>query len=562
VELDGSLADPQLGVRYPHLEPLAAAMVDEDLEILHFRTKASQYEVAIVARMCLTNTGTEGRRWRVRGVIGTRLLFRRFVAVYSSRDGPAPLESARAHLRALRWSDFEPQVAAHEAGWGQLWGSADVRIDGQPAVEQVLHFNAYHLRCAVDHDPRVSIGARTLSGRGYGGHVFWDVEMFMMPFYLHTCPELARELLRYRHRTLAGARERSRAQGYRGACYAWESTVTGADVTPHFVRLASSGRKIPVYTGTQQLHITADIAHAIWRYWEATGDAAFLADCGVEVLIETARFWSSRCTPENGSYHIRGVMGPDEYHCNVSDNAYTNYLVRCNLENADRGVRWLRTEMPRRARELEGELGLTPAEPASWLQIARELYCPAPRSDGVIEQFAGFFNLDPYPPPGVDRDAAPVNRLLDAERIDRMQLLKQADVLMLLHLFPEKFSRQTMLANYHYYEPRTDHASSLSPPIHAAIAARLGLHADAERYLQRSLWLDLSDEMSGSASGVHAAGMGGTWQALVFGFLGVRFGQMGVEVDPDAASRLPRGWTSVELELAWRGQRYPVQVRR
>jgi trehalose/maltose hydrolase-like predicted phosphorylase len=167
---------------------------------------------------------------------------------------------------------------------------AEVYVASSPSTTQALRFNAYHLRIAADHDPRVSVGVRTLSGRAYEGHIFWDVEVFMLPFYLHVSPDIARSLLLYRYHTLDGARQRARELGYRGACYAWESTVTGTDTTPRHIILKTTAREIPIYTGFEQVHVTADVAYGIWRYFEATQDSAFMAEAGVEILLETARF--------------------------------------------------------------------------------------------------------------------------------------------------------------------------------------------------------------------------------------------------------------------------------
>jgi alpha,alpha-trehalose phosphorylase len=462
----------------------------------------------------------------------------------------------------LDFGQFDHVLATHAARWRAIWDISDVRIARSPATEQALRFNAYHLTIAADSDPRVSVGARALTGRAYEGHVFWDVEMFQLPFYIHTRPEVARCLLLYRHHTLEGARRRAQALGYRGACYAWESTVTGEDVTPTTVRLRTTGKDIPIFTGTQQVHVTADVAHAIWRYWEATGDQELMRDAGVEVLAETARFWASRCTRGTKYYHLRGVIGPDEYHHGVNDNAYTNWMARFNLEKALEAAAWLERQLPKVWAALAERLALSAAELGHWATLARELYCPRPNAQGVIEQFEGFFQLENYPLPREERFKAPISRLFDWERINRLKLLKQADVLMLLHLFPQAFPREAVAANYRYYEPLTDHGSSLSPGIHAAVAARLGLRADAERYFRQSLWLDLSNVMGNSALGMHPACMGATWQALVFGILGVRLTDQGPVPDPQAAERLLHNWQAVSLKLAFRGRVYPVEVTR
>jgi alpha,alpha-trehalose phosphorylase len=563
VELDASLIDPDRAANHPHLTPLEAAGDDDGaVEVQSFTTQVSGYEISVAARTTLTGSSADAVAWRVPATIGDTLTFRRWVAVYTNRDVAEPRRAAIDHVRSLEWGAFQAAFEAHAARWQEIWTRADVRVAGSAATEQALRFNAYHLVSAADRDPRVSVGARALTGRAYEGHVFWDVEIFKLPFYLHTCPEVAEALLRYRHHTLDGARRRARELGRRGACYAWESTVTGDDVTPTTIRLKTTGKEIPIFTGTQQIHVTAGVAHGVWRYWEATGDAAFLRDAGVEILLETARFWVSRCTQGPRHCHLREVVGPDEYHHSVNDNAYTNWMARFNLERAVVAVEWLRRESPAAAAALAERCALAPEEPDEWRDVARRLYCPGPNAQGVIEQFEGFFGLEDYALPREERFKAPIDRLFDWDRINRLKLIKQADVLMLLHLFPDAFTRDVIAANYRYYEPKTDHGSSLSPPVHAAVAARLGLREDAERYWRESLWLDLSNVMSNSALGIHPACMGATWQALVFGFLGVRFTDAGPLPDPAAGARLPAAWRGVSLELTWRGRRYSVAVDR
>ncbi|WP_157691572.1 beta-phosphoglucomutase family hydrolase [Noviherbaspirillum autotrophicum] len=529
VECRTFLKDPDLAEHRPHLEQLDYTNSD-DMECVLYATRLSGVRICIVSRI----------------MRGPNLL-RRAVSVFTSRDQNDPVAAALAHAKALKLDQFELLLSAHADLWAAFWRQADIRVPGRAAVEQALRFNAYHLRLPANEDPRTSVGARTLSGRAYEGHVFWDTEIFMLPFYLHVEPPLARNLLLYRHHTLDGARRRARELGYRGACFAWESTVTGSDVTPSRILIKSTGREIPIFTGTQQVHVTADIAYAVWRYWEATQDEDFIAGPGAELLYETARFWASRVTPGERHHHIRGVVGPDEYHHSVNDNAYTNWMARFNLERAAWMARQAGANMP---------------EADEWEALAQSLYLPAPDERGIIEQFEGFFGLDDYVLTPEERLRTPASRLFDWERINRIKLLKQADVLMLPLLFPESFSDEIVAANYRYYEPLTDHGSSLSPSVHAAIAARIGLREHAQRYWEQSLWLDLSNAMDNSMLGVHPAAMGGTWQALVFGFLGLRFTPAGPEVDARAAERLPADWESVQLNLMYRGSMHTVKVNR
>src|SRR5690606_27833474 len=199
------------------------------------------------------------------------------------------------------------------------------RIEGDRLAQIAIRFAIYHLFSSVHpEDDAVSIGARGLSGTGYAGHVFWDTEIYMLPFFTLTRPDAARTVLTYRHRTLDAARERARARGFAGALYAWESADTGEDVTPPYI-LAPGGALVPVLAGEQEHHISADVAYGVWSYWHATGDDRFMLDAGLEILIETARFWASRVARgDDGRWHVLGVMGPDEYHASVDDDAYTN----------------------------------------------------------------------------------------------------------------------------------------------------------------------------------------------------------------------------------------------
>ena len=561
VELDTSLEDPDLATNHPHLTELATDAPDT-LQVKRFKTSASELELCVVSATFMQGERAPAVRWRAMGPLGRTLVFRRYVAIFTSRDTEDPEASARQLVEGLGWDDFDEALSAQAARWSDVWSRADVRLKGNPGVEQALRFNAYHLRCAADHDPRVSVGARALSGRAYEGHVFWDVEMFKLPFYLYTVPDIARSLLLYRHHTLPGARRRAAGLGGRGACFAWESAATGDDVTPRSIRLKSTGHEIPIFTGAQQLHVTSAVAHAVGQYWEATHDHDFMRSAGVELLVETARFWASRAVRGPRHFHLENVVGPDEYHHSVKDNAYTNWMARENLQHATRAVDWLSKDDPGAWAALAERCRITADEPGAWSEVGQALFCPGPNSEGVIEQFEGFFELEDYPLPREERFKAPVSRLFDWERINRMKLVKQADVLMLLHVLPDAFPREVIEANYRYYEPITDHASSLSPAIHAAIAARIGLLEDAERYWREALWLDLSDRMGNNALGIHPACMGATWQALLFGFLGVRFTESGPVSRPQALQTCPPRWREIALTLTWRGERHRVQLSR
>ena len=320
-------------------------------------------------------------------------------------------------------------VRDHVDAWSRRWDAAEVQIIGDDEAQRALRFAVYHLVAAANpEDEHASIGARGLTGQAYRGHVFWDTEIYMLPFYLFTDPPAARALLMYRYHTLGAARRKAKEHGYRGALYAWESTDSGEETTPHAV-VAPDGSVIPILTGEQEHHISADVAYAVWQYWRATADDKFMVDAGAEILIETARFWASRAGMEADGYaHIRGVIGPDEYHETVDDNAYTNVMARWNLDRAADTVVVLKRERPTDWKRLSARLALTEDEPAAWQRIAAALVTGFHSDAGLFEQFEGYFGLEEVNVIEHRSCATPIDICLGREQIRRSKAIKQADV--------------------------------------------------------------------------------------------------------------------------------------
>src|SRR5215212_8173533 len=281
----------------------------------------------------------------------------RIVALERSARGDPPADEARRSLDSARRRGAAELVDRHRAAWAERWRDADVAIEGDLELQRAFRFGLFHLISSADPDSDLaSVGARGLSGPGYKGHVFWDTEVFILPFFTYTHPPSARSLLAYRYRTLDAARARAASLGYRGALFAWESADTGEDVTPTEA-IGPDGRRIPILTGEQEHHIAADVAWAVWRYWEATGDDEFLAEMGAEIILETARFWASRARVDaGGTSHIDKVIGPDEYHEGIHDNAFTNVMARWNIE-----------------RGLELEAILPTIDPSRWRTLCQRL---------------------------------------------------------------------------------------------------------------------------------------------------------------------------------------------
>lgn len=488
--------------------------------------------------------------------VGETYRFDQIVALHVTRDTRDPRQTADSHVeRAIE--DMAGVIAEHRESWLARWQACDLRIEGDPAVQRALRFAIYHLLSSANpQDDRVSIGARGLSGAAYKGHVFWDTDIFMLPFFIFTFPEAARALVMYRYHTLASARAKAARLGYRGACYAWESTDSGEDVTPSFV-IAPGGHVVRVLTGEQEQHISADVAFGVWNYWQATGDDRFLVEAGAEIIIETARFWASRAEREDdGRYHIRGVIGPDEYHETVDDNAYTNGLAQWNLQVGAEIANLVAGRWPESWQALSRKVGIAPEEPDCWQDVARDFYTGFDEQTGLFEQFRGYFGLEDIDLAAFEPRTAPMDVLLGRERIRRSKIIKQPDVVMLVHLLGDRLPPKVCKTNFEYYEPRCGHGSSLSPAIHAVVAARLGNIALAERYFRQAGEIDLSDRMGSAAGGIHAGALGGLWQAAVLGFAGLRLcGER-----PEHHANLPPSWRSLSMRFQWRGRSHELTL--
>jgi trehalose/maltose hydrolase-like predicted phosphorylase len=462
---------------------------------------------------------------RVVRMAAARLRLERLVAYATDpRQAPQP-EAALEALEAAERLGVETLLAEQRSAWARRWSVADIRIEGDPELQRAVRFCLFHLMASVAERPEAALGARGLSGIGYRGHVFWDTDVFVLPFLAATHPPAARALVGYRVQRLDAARAAAARLGFEGARFPWESADSGDDVTPASFT-DSSGKLIRVLTGEQEEHITADVAWAVARYQSWSGDAQTLGACR-ELLCETARYWASRIRLDSGGVaHIDGVIGPDEYHENVDDNAFTNAMVRWNLLHA-------------------ADVGRSGAEEAShWRRCAAALADGHDPTSGRHEQFAGYFGLEPLTVADLTRGVDPV-QLLGAEHLQRTQLVKQADVLMLHLLIPDLASAGSLGPDIDWYEPRTTHASSLSAPVHAAVLARAGRLDEALAYLCKSATIDLDDRRGNTRDGLHIATMGGVWHALVHGVAGLELRGQNVKVHP----HLPTGWDALEFQV-------------
>jgi trehalose/maltose hydrolase-like predicted phosphorylase len=447
---------------------------------------------------------------------------------------------------------FDELAAASEQHWRQRWETSTIEIDGDRLAEGALRFAAFQLiGAASPDDPRAGIGARLMSGFGYRHHVFWDADIFVVPYLTITQPDLARCHLGYRFRGLDGARRKASRLGRSGAFYAWEAAGTGDEVTPTWSEPAS-GAPVRIWTGDIEEHITADVAWAADHYWRWTGDDPFMAGEGVEMIVEGARYWADRLEVEDDGAHIRDVIGPDEYHIHVDDSFYTNLLAAWQLRRAATAFEWLAAEHPERHRLLAEGREWEPRLAERMAGLADQMVLRA-RPDRVWEQHAGFFGLEPFDLAQYEPRVKTMFDLLGEDRLQTTAVIKQADVLMAGVLLPEPSGGiEALAANWDYYAAKSDHGSSLSLGFHALAAALLGHVEEAYESFLRATSIDFADAMGNGSAGIHAACQGGLLQAAIFGFAGLRLSGP----DPVLAPNLPDHWKSMAFTFMHNGTRH------
>ncbi|MGQ9581277.1 MAG: glycosyl hydrolase family 65 protein, partial [Armatimonadota bacterium] len=451
-------------------------------------------------------------------------------AVVTSRDlNPTTCDNVLQEASEITYKKLQKE---HANIWEDRWRRSDVEIEGDDESQLAMRCSIYHLlRAHVGNDPRVAIDAKGYAGEAYFGRFFWDTEMYLLPFYLYTDPERARTLVEFRIRTLPGAKENAANYGYTGAKYPWEADRDGHDSCPNW------------QYADHEVHVTADVVYGFAHYAAATGNLIFLTRDATEAIVETARYWLQRIDWRTSDDYpsILGVMGPDEYTPITSNNSYTNRMVKFALNLAA---------------EVGPHIG-TPLQECEEFRRVSELLPILRRPDGLVLQCEEFEHLaEPrFEELWKDRSATFASQV-SQERLYRSKCLKQADVLMMMMLFPSEFKPEEIRQAWDYYLPYTTHDSSLSAGVHAIIACRLGLHKEAWEFWKRTSQLDLDFARGGAAEGIHIANCGASWQVTIFGFAGVA-----TALDFDMLTirpRLPDAWTRLTFSMIWKGT--PVRI--
>ena len=533
-----------------------------DGDVTQSRTRKSGFEAAWAQVVelegaefrCETQPEKVRHTAAVRCEAGRTATLYKYAGICSSLNhAPADLAAAARAVAAdgLR-TGFDALLKEQEEAWAARWHGCDIVIEGDPAAQQGIRFCIFMLlQTYTGVDTRLNIGPKGFTGEKYGGVTYWDTEAYCLPFYMATAGQaVARELLVYRYNQLDKAIENAAKLGFRdGAALYPMVTINGEECHNEWE------------ITFEEIHRNGAIAYAIHNYIRYTGDEGYLADCGLEVLVGIARFWAQRITWSEArrKYVLLGVTGPNEYENNVNNNWYTSYIACWSMRYAARAARWVRENRPADYARICAKRAFDEAaETAVWHRIADNMYLGEDRELGIFLQQDGYLDKEQTLVADLDPAERPINQKWSWDRILRSCFIKQADVLQGLYFFGEEFDLDTLRRNFYFYEPRTVHESSLSPCVHAVLAARLGdLEKAVEMYL-RTARLDLDDYNREVAEGCHVTSMAGSWLSVVEGFGGMCVRDGVLSFDP----RLPETWESLSFKVNFRGRVLTVKVTR
>ena len=545
------------------LEPQSHWCADDRI-ILGYRCHNSKMTLAVgVDHMIETNNlyqalisadeDTGKMVYRVEAEPGVPIKITKVVSYHSSRGVPVRelADRCRRTLDRTRQQGIAQQYADQRAWLDAFWERSDVEVAGKPSVQQAIRWNLFQLAQAAGRTEQSGVPAKGVTGSGYGGHYFWDTEVYVLPFLIYTSPKMAHSALRFRYLMLDAARGRAEEMAQSGALFPWR-TINGEEASAYYA------------AGTAQYHIDADISFGLWKYVTATGDDNFMWREGVDILVETARmwadlgFWRERSASDGAArtFHIHGVTGPDEYTTVVNDNLFTNVMARFNLAKAAEVVRSLQADDGLLFGRLVRRLSLEPHEVDEWAAAAEAMFIPFDRAVGIHPQDSHFLDREVWDLRSSPADKRPLLLHYHPLVIYRFQVLKQADVVMALFLQGDHFTLAEKRADFEYYDPITTGDSTLSGVVQSIIAAEVGYRDLALEYFYNSLFVDLADLHGNAADGVHVASTGGVWNALAYGFGGMRDHDGIVTFNP----RLPAEWERLTFRVALRRTRIRVTV--
>ncbi|SNU01480.1 alpha,alpha-trehalose phosphorylase [Ruaniaceae bacterium KH17] len=479
--------------------------------------------------------------YRISAREGSTIRILKAVAYHTSRGIPVRELSDRCRrvLDRVREEGHEIFAERQREWLAEFWTNSDVELDGDPAAQQATRWCIFQLaQCAARADGQ-GIAAKGVTGDGYEGHYFWDTDIYVVPFLIHTNPKLARNALRFRYNLLPAAQKRARVLTQRGALFPWR-TISGEEASAYYA------------AGTAQYHIDADVAFAFAKYADVTGDTEFMHRNGADVLVETARLWADlgfwRVSGTEQSFHIHGVTGPDEYTAVVNNNLFTNVMARYNLRRASALMLEMKESDPANYARILQDRDLAEDEILEWAACADAMYIPYDENFGIHPQDEHFLEREIWDVANTPPSKRPLLLHYHPLVIYRFQVLKQADIVLALFLQGDQFTPAQKRSDFEYYDPITTGDSTLSAVVQSIVAAEVGYQDLAMTYFMSGLYVDLADLHRNASDGVHIASAGGVWNALVYGFAGMRDHDGKITFDP----RLPEEWN---------GLRFPIRIR-
>ncbi len=563
--IDGSVSNS--GAQ--HLCNLDKRIIEKKVMRLCAKTSESDVDIMIHS-ICSMNQESSVRpilkrrevtnQYESRLLTGKTYIIEKLSTIYTSRDWgrdelkeftTQEVEAGLDEIIEISNIGYDSLRSQETVWWKQFWNEKDVVVESPNKFEQLaVRFAIYHLNAFTNKkDNRIGIGAKGLSGEGYKGHSFWDTELFIFPYFLYTNPEVARNLLEYRYLNLLSAKEKAKKLGYEGAAYPWESAwYTDGEECPETVGTdIDTGKPLVVLAGTKELHITADIVYAIWQYANVTGDLDFMEKCGNEIVVETAKYWVSRFeyNEQKDIYEITDIIGPDEYKQRINNNAYTNYMAIFNIKLALNILESMSKEEIERLKIKKN----TFVDKAN--EVISKAYLPVANEAGIIEQFEGYkdllhLDLQKYKN---SNEVMSIYKDFGEEQLSKYKVSKQADLVMLIYLLEELFTKEEIRNNFTYYEGYTLHDSSLSACVHTILANDLELNELADKLYEKTLNIDLGTSMNSSSEGIHSAAIGGIYLATVCGYGGVRYVNGNLRIKP----KLPTAWNRLKYKVSYKG---------
>ena len=476
----------------------------------------------------------------------------KIVSIFTSHESVNPKRDVLKMLKSAEKDGYDKVLSRHITAWDRLWRTHDVKIEGDPVAQHAIRFCTFQL---LSYGPYATedtnIGAKALTGDRYRGHVFWDTEIYLQPFYNLSLPELGKRLLMYRYNRLDYAIEKAKRLGARGACFVWESADTGKESVPIQWIFPNTGEIEILAFSDEEIHTSLDVCFAVRHYYLSTGDDEFMRRYGLEIFLQSALFYATRAefNKKSGEYEIKNITGPDEHHYGANNSAYMNTMAKWTIEYALESLSKMEKSHPAFSKSLLHKTKISKKDIVMMRNVANRIRVNHDNKTKLIEEFDGYFklrNLRPNTPglvPGEKRSS---------------QVIKQADVVLLMFLLSEKYDFETKKVNYEYYEQRCDHVSSLSAGAHAIIAAELGKLNEAYRFFLDASTIDLRSEKWDCIEGIHIGSCGGAWQAVVFGFGGLRIGEKGISLNPN----LPKKWKQLSFAVKHKGNRLNFCINR